>query len=107
MTVVPRDFRALYDDRVMALQMLRASDSCDVPMTSAGPRRAPCPLCGGSLVGRRVDAEVCGPKCQRERSRLRALLAGEGSGPYATVAEYQARRRNTRAPDLHTYAAPL
>jgi hypothetical protein len=37
-----------------------------------------CVVCGRSLDGRRADTQVCGPVCRRERSRLRALLAGRG-----------------------------
>lgn len=52
-----------------------------------------CPICGADLAGHRRDADVCGPSCRRQRSRLRRLLSGQGDGRYATVAEYDARRR--------------
>ena len=70
------------------------------------PKRQ-CPVCGASLAGRRRDAESAAPRAGRERSRLRALLTGEGAGPYATLAESQARRRRTREAGLHAYAEPL
>lgn len=50
-----------------------------------------CPVCGADLAGRRADAIVCGAACRRERSRVRALLAGQGAGPYATLDQYNAR----------------
>jgi hypothetical protein len=53
-----------------------------------------CPICGADLAGLRSDAEVCGDRCRRERSRVRRLLAGEGDGPYATLEDYLNRRRS-------------
>jgi len=54
-----------------------------------------CPVCGSSLIGRRSDCVTCSPACRREASRLRAVLAGRGDGPYDAVAQLlnRARRR--------------
>ena len=54
--------------------------------------RRMCAICGGSLAGRRRDAEVCGPACRRERSRLRALLDGRADGGYSSFPVYLSRR---------------
>ena len=45
-----------------------------------------CLLCGVSISHRRADAKYCGGGCRAEASRLRAILAERGSGPYTTVA---------------------
>jgi hypothetical protein len=50
-----------------------------------------CEVCGAALTGMRADAEVCGTACRRERSRLRALSAGDSDSGYATLAEYTSR----------------
>jgi len=56
-----------------------------------------CPMCGQDMTGRSPEAEVCGPSCRRERSRLLALISGRGAGPYPTVAAYLSRTRRPRA----------
>ena len=52
-----------------------------------------CPVCGSSLVGRRSDSVTCSPACRREASRLRAVLAGRGDGPYVAVDQLLGRAR--------------
>jgi len=57
-----------------------------------------CEWCDESLAGRRADAEVCGPECRRERSRVRRLLAGKGDGPYRSPRQYLDRLRRRAKP---------
>lgn len=55
-----------------------------------------CPVCGASLEGRRKQSKTCSSACRREASRLRAVLAGRGDGPYSTLQQL-AERRQRRA----------
>lgn len=59
-----------------------------------------CPICGADMSGHRADAEVCGNRCRRERSRVRRLLIGKGDGPYRTVEDYLNRRRSRANPAM-------
>lgn len=51
------------------------------------PRKRVCVVCGGSLAGRSEATRHCSAACRVEASRLRAILAGNYSGPYASVRE--------------------
>ena len=98
---VSRDapLRALYVDRVARRALVAAVGASrgGSVVTGAAPDWR-CPICGASLTGRRRDAIVCGPGCRRERARVRALLAGIGAGPYATLDEYTNRRQRRAKP---------
>lgn len=52
-----------------------------------------CPVCGGSLDGRRSDAIYDRPSCRREANRVAHLLAGKPDTGYASLDEYAQRRR--------------
>jgi integrase len=54
-----------------------------------------CPICGRTLVGARADAEVCGPSCRRDRTRLRRILDGEPDASDSTVEDFVGRLRIT------------
>lgn len=56
-----------------------------------------CSACGGSLEGRRAHARHCSPRCRREAYRVAKLAAGIPDAPYATLSQYQDRRRNVRS----------
>jgi hypothetical protein len=69
------------------------------------PRR--CVVCGGSMEGRRPQARTCSASCRREASRIRAILAGESAGPYATLADLASRRTNrAKRPYVAAGSAP-
>lgn len=46
-----------------------------------------CVICGRCLAGRRSHALHCSGRCRAEASRLRSILAGQGSGPYVSIAD--------------------
>lgn len=46
-----------------------------------------CVVCGGSLAGRSEATRHCSAACRVEASRIRAILAGNYSGPYRSIRE--------------------
>lgn len=60
------------------------------PTTSPSPTEqsaAQCVVCGAPLENRGEAARHCSAACRVEASRLRAILAGNYSGPYRSVRE--------------------
>lgn len=65
-----------------------------------GPGGRVCVVCGGSLKHRRRDARHCGGPCRAEASRIRAILSGNDSVPYDSLAaRISARQRRTKRPE--------
>jgi hypothetical protein len=62
-------------------------------VTTGSPFRVCC-LCGGVLVGRRVDARFCSDSHRYEAFRQRRLLEGESVDGCHSLAEYLERRQS-------------
>lgn len=55
-----------------------------------------CRICGASLAGRRRQTVYCDGPCRAEASRLRAILSGNPSAPYKSLAErFEVARNRT------------
>lgn len=63
-----------------------------------------CRVCGAPLEGRRRDALTCSAGCRREASRIRAVMAGRGDGPYSTLRDLAERRRSRAKRPERRYA---
>jgi hypothetical protein len=62
-----------------------------------------CVVCGASLVNHRPHARHCSGRCRAEASRIRAILAGEYTGKYVSLA---GRFQALRSPFVRLYGAP-
>lgn len=78
---------------------LRRMSVATVETSTSAPRRRVCVVCGASLAGRSEASRHCSAACRVEASRLRAILAGNCSGPYASVRErLEAAQRGVQRP---------
>jgi hypothetical protein len=62
-----------------------------------------CVVCGASLVAHRPHARHCSGACRAEASRIKAILAGNYSGKYVSLA---GRFQALRTPFVRLYGAP-
>lgn len=55
-----------------------------------------CPICGGSMDGKRSSARTCGGSCRAELSRLERILHGREADGVPSIKVWLERRRYKR-----------
>lgn len=73
---------------------------------STGAQNRVCVVCANSLAHHRKDARCCSAACRAEKSRILAILSGNCSGPYDSLAaRISARQKRTKRPIRTSTAA--
>jgi hypothetical protein len=68
------------------------------PAGKAAPRCRQCGVCGAEMIRHRKDAIFCSPPCRAEASRVRAILRGSGTQPYASLKQRLDRLQRRTGP---------